>query len=94
MKRRFGEALKSRKYRFQIKEIEIKVVLYTLSRMISTFLFLVLIEDFSSQKIVFPFTWDLEGRVLMRTLFPPKPPRHYEYHVSLPESPLLVRFSL
>jgi len=46
MKRKFGEALKARTYRLQIKEIKIKVLLYNLSRMISTWLFLVLIEEF------------------------------------------------
>ena len=35
MKRKFGEALKARKYRFQIKEIKFKVILYNLSKIIS-----------------------------------------------------------
>jgi hypothetical protein len=51
MKRMLGEALKARKYRLQIKEIKIKVVLYNLSRRISTFLFLVLIEGFYRARI-------------------------------------------
>jgi len=34
LKRKFGEALKARKYRLQIKEIKIKVILYNLSRII------------------------------------------------------------
>jgi len=46
MKRKFGEILKARKYRSQIKEIKIKVILYNISRMISTLSFLILIEDF------------------------------------------------
>jgi len=46
LKRKFGEALKARKYRLQIKEIKIKVILYNLSRVISTLSFLILIEDF------------------------------------------------
>jgi transposase len=46
LKRRFGESLKARKYQLQIKEIKIKVILYNLSRMILTFSFLILIEDF------------------------------------------------
>ncbi len=50
MKRKFGEALKARTYRLQIKEIKIKVLLYNLSRMISTWLFLVLIEEFYRAK--------------------------------------------
>ena len=46
MKRKFGEALKARKSRLQVKEIKIKVILYNLSRIISTFSFLIRIEDF------------------------------------------------
>lgn len=46
LKRKFGEALKVRKYRLQIKEIKIKVILYNLSRMISTLSLLILIEEF------------------------------------------------
>jgi hypothetical protein len=46
MKRKFGESLKARKYHLQIKEIKIKAIHYNLSRMISTFLFLILIEEF------------------------------------------------
>jgi hypothetical protein len=46
LKQRFGESLKARKYRLQIKEIKIKVILYNLSRMISTFSFLILAEEF------------------------------------------------
>jgi hypothetical protein len=42
----FGEALKARKYRLQVKEIKIKVILYNLSRMISTFAFLILFKEF------------------------------------------------
>jgi len=42
MKRKFGESLKARKYRLQIKEIKIKVILDNLSRMISAFAFLIL----------------------------------------------------
>jgi len=47
MKRKFGESLKARKYRFQIKEITIKVILYNLSRLILTISFITLIEEFS-----------------------------------------------
>ena len=46
LKRKFGETLKARKYRLQVKEIKIKVILYNLSRMISTLSILILIEDF------------------------------------------------
>jgi hypothetical protein len=37
LKRKFGETLIARKYRLQIKEIKIKVILYNISRMISSF---------------------------------------------------------
>jgi hypothetical protein len=40
LKRKFGEALRARIYRLQIKEIKIKVILYNLSRMITTLSFL------------------------------------------------------
>jgi hypothetical protein len=45
LKRMFGEALKARIYRLQVKEIKIKEILYNLSRMISILSFLVLIEE-------------------------------------------------
>jgi transposase len=50
MKRKFGESLKARKYRFQVKEIKIKVILYNLSRIISAFSILMIIEDFYRAK--------------------------------------------
>ena len=50
LKRRFGESLKSRKYRLQVKEIKIKVILYNLSRMMKLFCVLVLIEEFYRAK--------------------------------------------
>jgi len=46
LKRKFGEALKARIYRLQVKEIKIKVILYNLSRLITTLSFLVLVEEF------------------------------------------------
>jgi hypothetical protein len=46
LKRKFGEALTARIYRLQVKEIKIKMILYNLSRMISTLSFLVLNEEF------------------------------------------------
>jgi len=46
LKRRFGEALKARKFRLQIKEIKIKMILYNLSKMISALSFLVVVEEF------------------------------------------------
>ena len=46
LKRRFGESLKARKYRLQIKEIKIKVILYNLSRLMISFAILFIVEDF------------------------------------------------
>ncbi len=46
LKRKFGESLKSRKYRLQVKEIKIKVILYNLSRWMNLFCVLTLIEEF------------------------------------------------
>ena len=55
LKRKFGESLKARKYRLQVKEIKIKVILYNLSRIISTFLFLILAEEFYRAQFSFLF---------------------------------------
>jgi transposase len=46
LKRKFGESLKARKYRLQIKEIKIMVILYNLSRAMNSFVVLVIVEDF------------------------------------------------
>ena len=46
LKRKFGKALKARKYRLLVKEIKIKVILYNLSRFLNSFSILILIEDF------------------------------------------------
>jgi flagellin FlaB len=46
LKRKFGESLKARKYRLQVKEIKIKVILYNLSRAMKSFSVLVVIEEF------------------------------------------------
>jgi hypothetical protein len=46
LKRKFGESLKARKYRLQVKEIKIKMILYNLSRMMNSFLVLVVVEEF------------------------------------------------
>jgi hypothetical protein len=51
LKRRFGETLKARKYRLQVKEIKIKIILYNISRMISTLSSLILIEKFYRAQI-------------------------------------------
>lgn len=45
LKRKFGEALKARQYRQQIKEIKIKVILYNISKMIVSLCALVLLRN-------------------------------------------------
>ena len=51
LKRKFGESLKARKYRLQVKEIKIKVILYNLSRMMKSFCVLIIVEEFYRAKI-------------------------------------------
>jgi hypothetical protein len=46
VKRKFGESLKARKYRLQVKEIKIKEILYNLSRMMKSFSILIIVEEF------------------------------------------------
>jgi hypothetical protein len=46
LKRKFGESLKARKYRLQVKEIKIKVILYNLSRLMKSFSLLIIVEEF------------------------------------------------
>jgi len=46
LKRKFGESLKARKYRLQVKEIKIKVILYNLSRFVIAFSVLIIGEVF------------------------------------------------
>jgi hypothetical protein len=53
LKRKFGESLKARKYRLQVKEIKIKVILYNLSRAMNSFVVLVIVEEFYRAEISF-----------------------------------------
>jgi len=46
LKRKFGEALKARKFWQQVKEIKIKVILYNLAKLISSLCTLLFIEEF------------------------------------------------
>ena len=46
LNRKVGESLKSRKYRIQVKDIKIKMILSTLSKMILTLSFFIVIEEF------------------------------------------------
>jgi hypothetical protein len=45
LKRKFRESLKARKYRLQVKEIKIKVILYNLSRAMKSFSVLILLRN-------------------------------------------------
>lgn len=45
LKRRFGKALKARKFRFQIKEIKMKVIVDNIPQFISSFSFLITIDE-------------------------------------------------
>lgn len=54
LKRKYGESLKLRKYRLQVKEIKMKRILYKISRMISIFALFIHIEEFyKAEKIRF-----------------------------------------
>jgi len=44
-----GESLKSRKYRLQVKEMKMKVILYNLSRVISVFVLLIFLLRISTK---------------------------------------------
>jgi hypothetical protein len=46
IKRMFGGSITAGKYRIQVKEIKIKIILNNISRMISTWSSLILIEEF------------------------------------------------
>ena len=46
MKRKYGESLKARKVRLQVKEIKMKVILYNISRLLTLFSLLIFIEEF------------------------------------------------
>ena len=52
MKRKFGESFKARKYRLQVKEIKIKVILYNLSRLMIDFVVLIGGEEFYRAEII------------------------------------------
>ena len=44
LKRKYGESLKARRYRLQVKEIKMKAIVYNLSRLISSVL--IILEEF------------------------------------------------
>jgi len=69
MKRKFGESLKARKFRLQVKEIKIKVILYNLTRMISTFAILIFVEEFYRAKIYTVFRM-VKTSMLILPIFP------------------------
>jgi len=52
LKRKFEESLKTRKYWLQVKEIKIKVILYNISRIVSSLCILIFIEEFYRAEII------------------------------------------
>jgi hypothetical protein len=46
MKRKYGESLKARKVRLQVKEIKMEVILYNISRFLILFSLLIFFEVF------------------------------------------------
>jgi hypothetical protein len=46
LKRKSGKSHKAGKYRLQVKEIKIKVILYKLLKLINSFVILILVEEF------------------------------------------------
>jgi transposase len=68
LKRKFGESLKARQYRQQIKEIKIKVILYNLSKMISSLCSLFFIEEFYRADFsLFEFVFVIDTEVTIST---------------------------
>ena len=51
LKRKFGECLKARKYRNQVKEIKIKLILHNISKIPQSFFIFILIEEFYRAKM-------------------------------------------
>jgi hypothetical protein len=56
LKRKYGESLKARKFRLQVKEIKMKVILYNLSRMMLYSLFSLLLRNSTYPKPGFVIT--------------------------------------
>jgi hypothetical protein len=50
LKRRFGEALTARKYRYQIKEIKVEILIYNLVRWIRNSFIILFLEEFTYEK--------------------------------------------
>ncbi|GAB7015374.1 hypothetical protein JCM10550A_07400 [Methanogenium cariaci] len=50
IKRRFGEELKAREYRSQVKEIKIKVILHNITKAVQSVAFVVIFEEFNRAK--------------------------------------------
>jgi hypothetical protein len=46
LKRKYGESLKARKFRLRVREIKMKVILFTLLRMMALSSLLIVIEEF------------------------------------------------
>lgn len=53
LKRKYGESLKARKYRLQVKEIKVKAILYNISKIMNSFSLLIVSEEFYRAIIYF-----------------------------------------
>jgi calcineurin-like phosphoesterase family protein len=61
LKRKFGDSLKARKYRLQVKEIKNKVILYNLSRFMNSFSVRIIVGEFYSAVFsIGDFAWKWE----------------------------------
>jgi len=56
LKRRFGEGLKARRYRYQVKEIKVKLILYNLRIVMKKSVIVVLVEEFYRAVKLFSIT--------------------------------------
>jgi hypothetical protein len=58
LKRKYGESLKARKFRLQVKEIKMKVILYNLSRMMLYSLFSLLLRNSTEPELHFFYLYE------------------------------------
>jgi transposase len=58
IKRRFGEELKAREYRSQVKEIKIKVILHNITKAVQSVAFVVIFEEFN-RAVIFAIMGDI-----------------------------------
>jgi hypothetical protein len=76
LKRKFGDALKARKFRAQVKELKIKLILYNISKIILAIFIRSVIEDF----------YKTQFSALLISNQPSKNPKAYQYPENVPEA--------